>query len=354
MDKLADLKRMIYLIDRGLKGWEKSQWKKVPQSLYEGHMLLIKHMYLSNNQAPTNLYDFMQFLHKSFESWQIDSLEQIFPLDASFLVDGYGVSGEIEDFIEMFISPEEDQQSTIKQILLYCRAHKLDEEYREVRSLLTDRSHVVLSAFKLKQLLNKVKDKNLRQLVDKCYEEIPQPIQNYRKCPHCGWTLTFKGGHWLCNKEDSCRYFASFETLEKFTYDSETRVYRLTPGVQKYTLLTGIIEQKIFQKLSAYSPILYPEIDQYDIAITVDEKPIYLDVKDYKSPLMLANFFNKKPKNELKKYEQSALIVIPNYRIQQLPSYVELFYSKLEKDVTEYIRIISERDLYKRLKEESL
>jgi len=352
MENISEFKKMLFLIYKGLKHWELLKWGKVPASLYEGQMLMIKSMVLSNRQPPTNLYDFIQLLYKPFESWGIKAMKDLFPLDASFLIEGYGVSAEIEDFIDMYISPEENDQSVVKQILIYCREGDLDNEYRTVRLLLSNKKNAVITAFKLKQLLDTIKDETLRQMVKKCYEEILQPIQNYRKCPHCGWTLSYQNGRWLCNKESICRYFTSFERLERFSNEYEdSRVYRLIPGIQRYTLLTGIIENEIFMKLKKYDSIIYPEIDRYDIAITTGGRTIHIDVKDYKSPVMLAHFFNEKPQNELEKYQENVFVLVPNYRVKQQPGYITQFKKKLDETAKPYIQIISERDFYKSLKE---
>lgn len=69
---------------------------------------------------------------------------------------------------------------------------------------------------------------------------------------------------------------------------------------------------------------------------------------------MLANAFNNKNSGYLEKYHKNAYVIIPNYRLKMNPNYKELVCSSLSKESSVYIQIMTERELFKCLKEETL
>ena len=197
----------------------------------------------------------------------------------------------------------------MKEILHYCRKYDLDEEYRKVRSIVASPDNAVLTYVRLRSILFSIKDTTLKQLLEKCYEQVPHSVDNYKKCPYCGWTVSFVKGRWRCNKEQICGYFQSFERLEAYGFSKDEMVYRVRPGIQRYVLLIGMIEEKICKRLKGYNAILYPNIDEFDIRINVNDTIIDLDVKDYRSPKMLANAFNNKDVRDLEKYHKMPILL---------------------------------------------
>ncbi|MFY0217238.1 hypothetical protein [Bacillus cereus] len=348
-----EIKEMIYYIAKGLVQWETKGWTEIPKTLYKGHLLFMKNT-LQSNTPPNNVFDLIKLLHEPVEKWGMDGVEKLLPSDSTFLVEGFGLSIDIEDFLEEYMSPEEFDQSVMKEILQYCRKYGLDEEYRKIRSIVANPNNAVLTYVRLRRILSLVEDDKLKEWLQKCYEEVPHNIDNYKKCPHCGWTVSFIKGSWRCNKEQICGHFQSFERLEAYKFSEGESVYRIRPGIQRYVLLTGIIEEKMCKRLKGYDAVLYPNIDEFDIRINVNDTLIDLDVKDYRSPKMLANAFNDKNSSQLKKYHRNSYIIIPNYRLKMNPNYKELVCSSLSKESSVYIQIMTERELFKCLKEETL
>ncbi|WP_255285503.1 hypothetical protein [Bacillus wiedmannii] len=348
-----EIKEMIYSIAKGLVQWEKKGWTEIPETLYKGQLLFMKNS-LSSNMPPNNVFDLIKLLHEPVEKWGMDGIEKLLPSDSTFLVEGFGLSIDIEDFLEEYTSPEEFDQSVMKEILQYCREYGLDEEYRKIRSIVASPANAVLTYVRLRSTLYSIKDNTLKQLLETCYEEVPHSIDNYKKCPHCGWTVAFIKGSWRCNKEQICEQFQSFERLEAYKFSEGEVLYRVRPGIQRYVLLTGIIEEKICKRLKEYDAVLYPDIDEFDIRINVNDTLIDLDVKDYRSPRILANAFKDKSSRQLEKYHKNSYIIIPNYRLKMNPNYKELLCSSLSKEVSSYIQIMTERELFKCLKEGTL
>lgn len=351
--QIREIKEMIYFIAKGLEQWEKKGWMEIPDILHKGHLLFMKNT-LQSNMPPNNIFDLIKLLHEPVEKWGMDGIEKLLPGDATFLVEGFGLSIDIEDFLEEYRFPAEFDQSVMKEILNYCRDNSLDEEYRKIRSIIASPDNAVLTYVRLRKILFSIKDNVLYQLFESCYEQVPHNIDNYKKCPHCGWTVSFIKGNWRCNKEQICGHFQSFERLESYKFSEGELVYRIRPGIQRYVLLTGIIEEKICERLKGYDAVLYPNIDEFDIRINVNDTLIDLDVKDYRSPRMLANAFNNKNSGYLEKYHKNAYVIIPNYRLKMNPNYKELVSSSLSKESSVYIQIMTERELFKCLKEETL
>lgn len=345
-----EVKEMIYSIAKGLAQWEKKGWTEIPETLYKGQLLFMKNS-LHSNMPPNNVFDLIKLLHEPAEKWGVAGVENFISGDSTFLVEGFGLSIDIEDFLEEYISPEEFDQSVMKEILHYCRKYGLDEGYRKVRSIVASPDNAVLTYVRLRSILFSIKDNTLKQLLEKCYEQVPHSVDNYKKCPYCGWTVSFVKGRWRCSKEQICGYFQSFERLEAYGFSKDEMVYRVRPGIQRYVLLTGMIEENICKRLKGYDAILYPNIDEFDIRINVNDTLIDLDVKDYRSPKMLANAFNNKDVRDLEKYHKNAYIIIPNYRLKKNSNYKELLCSSLNKEASSYIQIMTERELFNCLKE---
>lgn len=349
-----ELREMLFCLIEGIKQWEKD-FTKVPDNLYKGHMLFMKHKALADSNIPNNLFDLIKTIKKPSYEWGIPQLNSLFSSDAALIEPGYGLTIEADDFIEAYQSLDEADQSIMRKILVFCRVQQLDKEYRFIRTFLSKSENAVIDSFSLNQHLHfNLENSELKELVFECYEELPESINNYRKCPHCGWTLQFRDGKWSCNKENVCRFIESFESVSNFPYSESVKVYRMTSGIQRYILLPGIQEITFANRLEkqGYKVETYPEVDMYDIRVETQRDIIDLDIKDYQSASILSDYFNQLPINQLEKYHANSFIIIPSYRLKISPAFIDLVQSKLDKNVKEYIRIFSENQMMKRLKEE--
>jgi hypothetical protein len=341
MNRLQD---MLYYLITGLQKWP-NNYDHIPDELHKGMLMLIQENARSGSEIPADIHRLLQILHKPSLEWGIQGLIDHYPVESSLIEEFIGITPDAEDFINTYISPDEAQQKNMLAILQFCRdeSRDLQAEYTQIRTFLSMPQNAVLSALQLAQFAESIRDRELSMLVRTCYEEVTLQMDNYRKCPHCGWTLAYKHDRWQCNKENICYSLADFETFDLFNYKNE-RVFRLLPGIQRYVLLPGISEMKIADWLrrKGYGVELYPNIDEYDLEISHHESKIYLDVKDFKDPRTLANFFNQKSLSYLEKYGQQVYVVIPKYRNDLYPSYGMRASTLLKEDRRKLIKIIME------------
>lgn len=342
---MIQLHRMLYDLISGLKKWEENM-KEVPEQLWNGFQLFIQQCSRFDVIPPSNLADFIKRLQMPVKKWGFSEIEQFIPLDARLIDQDIGVSIDAEEFIDSSVVPSEYEQSMIKQILLYCREYDLDDEYRRIRIFLANPKHAVVTRQQLYSFLGDINDKDLAKLFIKCYEEI-QEINRYRKCTHCGWTLHSQQGVWRCNKENVCQRYGSGKEPQTFP-DEKAIYYRLTSGIQRYTLIPGMAENSIANKLEnkGYQITMYPEVDLYDILVKNGNRSIKIDVKDYRQPFYLARYIEQKMMES--NWNKDVWYVVPQRHIKDTPLYIERVYHHLNDW---HIRILSEQQLLNKVGE---
>ena len=127
----STLLKMLYQLVIGFKKWEEKN-EKIPIEVINGQRLFIYECSKNEVTPPIELTHLVKILQLPSKQWGISNLETIFPSDASLLDKDIGVTIEAEDFLEDQ-SPDEYEQSSMKNILLYCRNHNLEEKYREIQ-----------------------------------------------------------------------------------------------------------------------------------------------------------------------------------------------------------------------------
>ncbi|MFS0555058.1 hypothetical protein [Brevibacillus sp. 179-C9.3 HS] len=346
------IQNMLYYIISGLQKWP-NNYAQIPDELHKGMLMFIQEAARSGGEVPTDLNRLIQILHKPSNEWGIQGLIEYYPGEAPMIEEFIGITPDAEDFINTYISPDEAQQRNMFAILQFCRdeSRKLQTEYTQIRTFLSKPQNAVLSSFQLAQFAESFRDSELSTLVRQCFEEVTPFLVNYRKCPHCGWTLEYKHDQWRCNKENICKSLSDWKMVDQFDFKNE-RVYRLLPGIQRYVLLPGISETKlaVYLKRKGYRVELFPNVDEYDLAVSLNNNRIFLDVKDFKDPRTLANFFNQKSPMYLEKYGHQVYVVIPRYRNELFPFYGKRASVLLKEDTKKFIRIIMENEVEKMLK----
>ncbi|MNI93941.1 hypothetical protein D3C73_1519660 [compost metagenome] len=91
-------------------------------------------------------------------------------------------------------------------------------------------------------------------------------------------------------------------------------------------------------------------MDEYDLIVSEEGQSIFLDVKDFRDPRTLANFFNHQSPAYLEKYKNKCLIVVPNYRSQLFASYRERSMNLLNETARACIEMIMEKEIESTLK----
>lgn len=349
----AKTSEMLFYLITGIQQWQ-NNYGAIPDDLYKGMLMFIQLSSEMNPNPPVDLYHLMQILYKPSQEWRIPDLMKVYPEQAPLLDNFVGLVTDADEFLNRFISPQEAEQQQMYEILKYCReeSRRLQEEYTIIRTFLSDPGHAVLTSRERSDFLDRFQDVDLIQLIIACYQEITEEVSNYRKCPHCGWTMEYKHDQWRCNKEDVCRSLADMEALEPFDFGKQ-RVFRLIPGIQRFVLLPGMSELRMVERLQkkGYEVDLYPNIDTFDLSVRQGGRQFFLDVKDFKDPQTLANYFNEQSSSYLEKYLDQCYIVIPQYRDLMFRNYKKRAEVYLNDTAQRYIRIIMENELERRLQE---
>lgn len=335
----------------GLEQWGK-ELSEPPALLRKGHMQFVRLLLLKGKEAPIDLHSLIQLLQKPAEEWGI-LVAGIYPQESPLLITNLGLSPDAREFIFMHDSPEEAQAQEIVEILRYCRGTMpmLEEKYRKLREFLI--TNPVVSAYRLMEFGLELKDRELMTRLSRCYEEITDDVERYRICPRCGWTLEFRNDHWQCGTEDLCGKLASRGTLKK--WETQEPMHRLRYGIYRYTMLPGLAELAAKEWLTkkGYKVSLFPQVDRFDLAVELDTHIVYLDMKDFKHPLHLANFFNNMQPHHLEKYrDPSVYIVVPQYRTKLYPGYSRLVTQALMPHAG-HLQVINQQELLKYLQREA-
>lgn len=342
-----DVRDCLLNLIAGLSQWGED-FSEPPALLRQGHMQFVRLLMLEGKKAPIDLHSLIQLLQKPAEEWGI-VVAGIYPEESPLLIPDLGLSPDAREFKIMYDSPEEAQTQEIVEILRYCRGTMpmLEEKYRKLREFLI--TNPVVSAYRLMEFGLELKDTELMKKLSRCYEEISDDVERYRKCPRCGWTLEFRNDHWQCGVEDLCGKLASRGELKK--WEIHEPMHRLRYGIYRYTMLPGLAEltAKDWLTKKGYKVELFPQVDRFDLAVELDTHIVYLDVKDFKHPLHLANFFNKMQPHQLEKYrDPHVYIVIPQYRTKIYPGYSKLVKQALMAHAS-HLKVINERDVQKHL-----
>lgn len=344
---MGDMDRMLYNLIAGLKKWEAFDFKGVSKQFSLGFHQFVFHSVQSESNPPLDIPSLIKLLQLPASKWGIKGIEGNFPLEAGLIERHIGLTIEAEEYLEELDNPAEYEQSKMRDILVYCREHRLDQEYRKIRSYLSNPKHAVIPYEQLYMFLMEMDDSELMEKIKECYEKI-NDLDRYRVCPNCGWTLVWKTGKWQCNSGSPCHMLVDLSEAGKFS-KSQKQYLRMTRGIQRYTLIPGIAEHLIANKLSkkGYQVQMYPKIDEFDILVKNNGLKLALDVKDYSHPFFLARNIVKNILNN--EFDQDIWFVIPNYRLDIYPSYIKMAKGYIKNDVNEDVHLVSEKELYQRI-----
>lgn len=352
-NSMDDTRNMLLLLVRGIAAWQ-NNYSRIPDELYEGMMRFIALSASPHTKPPVDIHQLIRLLHKPSNEWGIPNIQNYYPENAPLLEEFIGLTAEADEFLNMYISPQDAEQQCMFNILKFCRQKgtELQQDYVKIRTFLSNSRNAVLTFYDLSTFAAEFRHAELTELIHQCYEDVTESLVNYRICPHCGWTMEYKKDQWRCNKEDICHWLADMENLKTFDFGSN-RVKRLRPGIQRYVLLPGISEIRIAERLlrRGYEVELYPNLDEYDLSVRKNDRLIYLDVKDFRDPSTLANFFNSQSASYLEKYHEKCYIVVPKYRNDRYPMYVDRSMNRLIEPAKDFIRMITEKELNVMLKE---
>ncbi|MGY4494889.1 restriction endonuclease-related protein [Pseudomonas sp. TE3610] len=144
-------------------------------------------------------------------------------------------------------------------------------------------------------------------------------------CPSCGWPLNVSQANIACPArwcEEAGSIFdraVDYRVINRVD-GSELQglpgqgMLVLQEAFWKFTLLPGLLELKLAEGLRAlgYSPVLWPNVDQADVRVSVDGEPLDLDAKVWRYPEVLRRHLGSVPRSNRR------WIVIPDYQSASL------------------------------------
>lgn len=218
-------------------------------------------------------------------------------------------------------------QQTVKNVRDLCRTRPHgDDEYRMFRLFLID--HGVVDADRSLDFLIP-----LQVSFNSLYEPIPEHFiragQVYL-CPSCGWPMEISrravscGAYWCEQTVGIAQWvgekLVSVKTSKELQGCSAKNKYRLTPALWTFTLIPGLLELRLRDRITrlGLTAELWPDVDQADLRFTIDERTYSLDAKVWHSTKNLGQHLAGSAPTK-------AVIVIPDYQAQYVPSLKEQF-----------------------------
>ena len=145
-------------------------------------------------------------------------------------------------------------------------------------------------------------------------------------CPRCGWPMRFRQALLSCMSRICQERGALFQRTDRqecvplagtampapLSANDHLRVCR---GIWYYTTLPGLIELELERRVVAIPGVrevtMWPEFDAYDLHVIAGESSWRVDVKDWRSTVLLAERLNQRPPSTL------TFIVVPDRRKDQ-------------------------------------
>lgn len=308
----------------GFQKYAEMNRKNPHESLHYSFQLFVQQCNKNDVIPPKNYKEFIQVLQLPAVDWGIDSITHYYPAHIP-LIDKYlrpvpqtaEIIYSIDENIDQFSTEQIDNhlhQVHMRNLLAYCYEHNLDDAYRKIRLFLINPEHAVIPSIRLAAFKNEFTDDRLTDLIDMFYELVPH-IENYYKCPYCHWTLVFDEYEkkLVCNYSSPCHERTNLQHGVPFVEPGgdSLRYYRLKRGIQRFTLIPGISESRLQERLEkkGYTVVMYPNIDEYDLHASRGSIQLKIDTKDYLSPFSLAKNLLKDMEKDV--WSEDVLYVIP-------------------------------------------
>ncbi len=284
---------------------------------------------------PYHLPDLVQWLHQPVEEWgEFGHYCQNLGYSGALLTWGRPTElcTHLGGGLYQAYNPHlELQDEAFKRIYTYCDTHNLAHDYSRAREFL-NRNVIIPNIFST-LMADSSWDDEVRQLLKRCYEPIPANCYKMNEgevrivlCPHCGWPLQWRGDEAYCHMGGMCEQIVGDLSRSRLIEPLDDKMVRTTEGIQRYVVSPEIELIKLAENLGenySLECILWPNVDSYDLLVTLPSGRRYAaDMKDV-SPLNIRDLANKaRDFNRLPEWDE-AYYIFPDYRAN--PSYLNLF-----------------------------
>ncbi|WP_028776104.1 hypothetical protein [Shimazuella kribbensis] len=351
---MNQLHELIYIQVRALiqfNAYLNSDKLVMPDIVTVARKRLTKYLIQKGKYPALGINEWLRYLIEPSEQWLSEN--DIFDPVSPLWEEG-GLSREAEWFLEAYGLPEDFQERPVLKVLSYCREEDEQHGYVLFRSLLTNPDLAVINQKTLTETAGKIVDSFIRKQYLSCYEPFDEWYM-YKKCPYCGWSLKKYNGQWRCGRSNVCNemegYYLSkwsLQSPDEFDFSSEDQVYRLLSGIHRFILVPGLPENRIYQRLSEkYKVELYPNKDEFDIRIFLENGNLDLDVKCFRQPRHLVGYINHLSDLKREPFQtDEAKFVVPNE--YGYASYLKQVNTQISKF---RIQVVSENQLFRELGE---
>jgi REase associating with pPIWI_RE/pPIWI_RE three-gene island domain Y len=284
-------KETLQYLTTGLAEWREKEATSrghVPDALRLG----MSRMYLTSllqgdKQASSNIPEFFEWAKKPVVEWKPAREEiQNLSLDATLVEDG-----DVSDFALQWQVTGKDvekevQEKVLLELLQYCRANQLQDQYVTSRKLIIE--HPVLPFVEFRRLLSN-ELRPLRDFLLRIYIDLIDLVEekNYHFCPRCKYVMRKYKNSYICQSHTCERISAEkkLSYLPPVSKEDAEILKIVKPGVHRYGTIPGIWELDLanaLNEIGVHSVKLWPEIDEFDLLVEFSKKNRWaIDVKDW-------------------------------------------------------------------------
>lgn len=225
---------------------------------------------------------------------------------------------------------EEQIFARFMEILAAFPQEPANDYYTLIREFVV--RHPLTTTAQLQSLLtNELPVRLIVQITQDFYEPIPRAWSingAVQVCQHCGNAMR-RGKAALVCRSAACSASRPSKAKPLPPGAGSSEMLRTARGISQYWVDPGIDEIRLYDALSTLGipAQLYPNRDRVDIAI--DSLGIGIDLKSYSSPETLGQHFKRSLGGLV--YYKHRWVVIPDWRLQSTPSYLDRLRSKMER-----------------------
>lgn len=272
----------------------------------------------SHTDIIRNLPDLLKELRQIPASAFLEGLELAQPL----LTSNYQLNPSINNLLNHRDEYEAHQELMGDIVKTIRQHHHFSDKEKEM--IYYDIRNLICTNYLINQELleDKVHDEFI-DMVYRLYTEVDLQDEVLTLCPHCTRPIVKGGG---CT--EVCNFYQRKfpRPLIRKRINLKERYFALSDGVYRFTNLPSIGERYIFKKLQNQFQLgeelvikLYPNVDRMDIRLSDEKSDLELDIKDYRDPMGLVNFFEREGYQAYKMGEETSnckrYLVIPDHRV---------------------------------------
>lgn len=188
--------------------------------------------------------------------------------------------------------------------------------------------------------------------VNALYIDIPEHLKRgvrFFPCPSCGWPMNLNvspvtcGSSWCAAKHSlhgwSSNGLVNNSTAKPATTIASGTTMMLRTAIWKFTLIPGLLELSLLRRIESTGlpVVLWPDVDSADIEVTVNDAPIRIDAKVWRSARMLARHLKTLT------MAQPGWVVVPDYQARDI--------NFLRENCPAQIEVLTEKACIKKLKQ---